>query len=75
MLVALAQTVSARRSTIPKGLIPFSPAIKVHGLRAASIHVMHHLEERLRRLELQVFVGETFSVTLVPFQLLRIPSP
>ena len=52
------------RCFMPKGLIPFSPAIKADGLCAASIHVVHHLEEKLRRLELQVFVGTTFSLAL-----------
>ena len=54
---------------------PSFPAIKAHGARATSYNIVHHLEEKLRRLELDMLVVATFSVALVDLQQLRIPSP
>ena len=65
----------ARRRFVPKGLIRFLPAIQETGPRATSFPVMHHLDEKLRRLELKIIIATTFGVAREDFPQHRIPSP
>ena len=54
----------AGRCVTLHGRNPCFPAANANGPCAASFNIMHHLEEKLRRLELQVFVGTSFIIGL-----------
>ena len=45
-----------------------------NGSRATPFNIVHHLEGKLRRLELKMFVAATFGVAPVRFLQNRIPS-
>ena len=63
----------ARRGFVLLGLLPFLPTPEALCPRATSFGIMHDFEEKLRCLELDLFIAAAFDVAHVSFLQNRIP--